>query len=122
MRCKNLLVSEAFAKAKTGSPSGPAVKASSLIFAVRRVLLSRDEPIGRCSSNCELLDMRIVAIDWDYENDTFHNGWQLFRMRKQRKLGLKATHVYEEPGQYKILVKLDDIFGNDTTKLVEVRV
>ena len=62
------------------------------------------------------------AIDWDYKDDTFHNGWQSFRTRKDPKLVTSASHVYDQSGQYKILVKVVDIFGNDTTKLVEVRV
>jgi len=62
------------------------------------------------------------AVDWDYRDDTFHNGWQSFRTRKDPKLQTKATHSYEQPGTYKVLVKVVDIFGNDTTKMVEVRV
>jgi len=62
------------------------------------------------------------AVDWDYKDDTFHNGWQSFRTRKNRKLETQATHTYEEPGTYKVLVKVVDIFGNDTTKMVEVEV
>jgi hypothetical protein len=31
-------------------------------------------------------------------------------------------HEYEKPGRYAIVVKIIDIFGNDTTKLAEVRI
>ena len=62
------------------------------------------------------------AVDWDYKDDTFHNGWQSFRTRKDPKLQTRATHTYDQPGTYKVLVKVVDIFGNDTTKMVEVRV
>jgi len=71
------------------------------------------------------------AVDWDYREDTFHNQWQSFRTRKNPKLGTKATHTlraepqgeaYEQPGTYKVLVKVVDIFGNDTTKMVEVEI
>jgi adenine-specific DNA-methyltransferase len=62
------------------------------------------------------------AVDWDYKDDTFHNGWQSFRTRKEPKLETKATHTYDQPGTYKVLVKVVDIFGNDTTKMVEVEV
>ena len=62
------------------------------------------------------------AVDWDYKEDTFHNGWQSFRTRKEPKLVTSASHTYEERGAYKVLVKVVDIFGNDTTKLLEVRV
>jgi adenine-specific DNA-methyltransferase len=62
------------------------------------------------------------AVDWDYHDDTFHNGWQSFRTRKNPKLETKAIYAYDEPGAYKVLVKVVDIFGNDTTKIIEVRI
>lgn len=62
------------------------------------------------------------AVDWDYKNDTFHNQWQAFRTRKDPKLETKATYTYEKPGTYKVLVKVVDIFGNDTTKMVELEI
>ncbi len=31
-------------------------------------------------------------------------------------------HEYPGPGRYAIVVKIIDIFGNDTTKLAEVRI
>ncbi|MBC7233981.1 MAG: DUF559 domain-containing protein [Chloroflexi bacterium] len=62
------------------------------------------------------------AVDWDYKDDTFHNGWQSFRTRKNPKLETEATHTYEQPGTYKVLVKVVDIFGNDTTKMVEITI
>jgi len=62
------------------------------------------------------------AVDWDYQNDTFHNGWQSFRTRKDPKLATEATHAYEQPGTYKVLVKVVDIFGNDTTKMVKAQI
>jgi adenine-specific DNA-methyltransferase len=37
-------------------------------------------------------------------------------------LQTKATQTYDQPGTYKVLVKVVDIFGNDTTKMVEVEV
>ena len=62
------------------------------------------------------------AVDWDYKDDTFHNGWQSFRTPKDPKLETKATHTYDQPGTYKVLVKVVDIFGNDTTKMVEIQI
>jgi adenine-specific DNA-methyltransferase len=64
----------------------------------------------------------VLAVDWDYREDTFHNQWQSFRTRKNPKLETKATHTYEQPGTYKVLVKVVDIFGNDTTKCIEAQV
>ncbi len=62
------------------------------------------------------------AVDFDYKEDTFHNMWQSFRTRKKRALELTAHNDYDAPGKYKVLVKVVDIFGNDTNKLVEVEV
>lgn len=33
----------------------------------------------------------------------------------------KCFHMYEESGRYKVLVKVADIFWNDTNKLLEVK-
>lgn len=62
------------------------------------------------------------AIDWDYKGDTFHNQWQSYRTRKDLKLTLEALHQYERPGEYRLAIKVIDILGNDTTKLVTVQV
>lgn len=62
------------------------------------------------------------AVDWDFQDDTFHNQWQSYRTRKDPKLELAASHTYEEAGTYRVMVKAIDILGNDTTKLVEVTV
>lgn len=71
------------------------------------------------------------AVDWNYRDDTFHNEWQDFRTKKDTKINLKAnskdsaedkTTYYQIPGKYKILVKVLDIFGNDTTKIIEVEI
>ncbi len=62
------------------------------------------------------------AVDWNFRDDTFHNEWQSYRTRKDPKLDLKVTHDYEEPGTYTVLVKVIDILGNDTTKMLIVEV
>jgi hypothetical protein len=62
------------------------------------------------------------AVDWDNQGDTFHNQWQTYRTRKDKSLALKASHQYEEPGTYRVMVKVIDILGNDTTKTLMVEV
>jgi adenine-specific DNA-methyltransferase len=53
----------------------------------------------------------------------FENEWQSFRTRRDRTLELtSAPHLYERKGRYAIAVKVIDIFGNDTTKVIEVTV
>jgi hypothetical protein len=62
------------------------------------------------------------AVDWDWSQDTFHNMWQSYRTRKDRKMELKSDgHKYETKGPHLIMVKVIDIFGNDTTKVIEVK-
>ena len=62
------------------------------------------------------------AVDWDNQTDAFHNEWQTYRTRKQPKLDLAASHVYDAPGVYTVVVKVIDILGNDTTKTLQVEV
>jgi len=62
------------------------------------------------------------AVDWDNKDDTFHNMWQAYRTRQDKTLNLKAPHVYEEKGEYTVMVKVIDILGNDTTKTLKVKV
>lgn len=59
------------------------------------------------------------AVDFDFQHDTFMNQWQAYRTRKNRKLDLEsAEHEYEKKGKYQVLVKVVDIFGNDTSRLL----
>lgn len=62
------------------------------------------------------------AVDFDFRGDTFHNQWQSFRTRADRNLVLSTLHDYEQPGEYTVLVKAVDIFGNDTTVAERVTV
>ena len=63
------------------------------------------------------------AIDWDFQNDAFVNGWTSYRTRKERALLLKSeAHTYPVKGTYRIVVKVIDIFGNDTSQVFEVTI
>jgi adenine-specific DNA-methyltransferase len=63
------------------------------------------------------------AVDWDFQSDTFMQGWVAYRTRKERKLPLSCDpHTYEKPGRYRILIKVIDIFGNDTSQSFDVGV
>jgi hypothetical protein len=70
------------------------------------------------------------AVDWMFnqheekteEDDTFHNMNQRYRTRKEPKLELSMDYDYKKSGKYNVLVKVIDIFGNDTTKLIEVKI
>jgi hypothetical protein len=50
-------------------------------------------------------------------------GWVTYRTRKDRSLALSSdSHSYPKAGKYRLLVKVVDIFGNDTTQAFEVEV
>jgi DNA modification methylase len=52
----------------------------------------------------------------------FENEWQSFRTKKERSLELKTPFQEVVPGRYKLAVKVVDIFGNDTMKIIEVTI
>ena len=61
------------------------------------------------------------AVDWDFRNDTFMQGWVAYRTRKDRSLALCTnSYCYEKPGNYRVLVKVIDIFGNDTSQAIDI--
>ena len=63
------------------------------------------------------------AVDWDFQSDTFIQGWVAYRTRKERRLSIASDpHLYEKSGKYRILVKVIDIFGNDTSQAFDVQV
>lgn len=62
------------------------------------------------------------AIDWDFKEDTFHNTWQSYRTKKVPSLQMKTSNAYEYKGKYRIVVKVIDILGNDTTKSIEIEI
>ena len=46
-----------------------------------------------------------------------------YRTRKERQLPLASDlHTYEKTGRYRVLVKVIDIFGNDTSQAFDVTV
>lgn len=52
----------------------------------------------------------------------FENEWQSFRTKKDRSLELTSASKEVPKGRRKIAVKVVDIFGNDTMKVIEVSV
>lgn len=55
-------------------------------------------------------------------NYIFENEWQSFRTKKDRSIELKSVSHECEAGRRKIAVKVVDIFGNDTMKVIEVKI
>jgi DNA modification methylase len=63
------------------------------------------------------------SVDFDFSDEIFHNEWQAYRTRDEPALATQSDwHEYPAAGRYAIVVKIIDIFGNDTTKLAEVRI
>jgi len=77
-------------------------------------------------SKKEIIRVRNEQGEWEerWTGDyIFENEWQSFRTKKDRTLELKSVfHEYPAKGRYKIGVKVVDIFGNDTMKVIEVGV
>jgi adenine-specific DNA-methyltransferase len=73
------------------------------------------------SSWSDLIDY--WSVDFDFSDEVFHNQWQAYRTREDPTLATQSDwHEYPAAATYAVVVKIIDIFGNDTTKLAEVRI
>jgi hypothetical protein len=52
----------------------------------------------------------------------FENEWQSFRTKKERTLELTSASQELTGGRHKVAIKVVDIFGNDTMKIIELNV
>ena len=56
-------------------------------------------------------------------NYLFENEWQSFRTKKNPTLEFTSiAHEYKSAGKYKVMVKVVDILGVDTSKIIEVSI
>ena len=64
------------------------------------------------------------AVDWDYDGLTFKSQWQDLRGlgRKTKIVTTEKEHIYEKVGKHTIAVRVVDIFGNDATATMEVKI
>jgi adenine-specific DNA-methyltransferase len=63
------------------------------------------------------------AVDWNFSDDTFMQAWVTYRTRRNRALDLESDfHSYDAAGTYNVMVKVIDIFGNDTSKIIPIKV
>lgn len=70
-------------------------------------------------------DGQLHIQDWEevWTGDfIFENEWQSFRTKSDRSIELKTPFHECGKGRYKVAVKVVDIFGNDTMKIIEVTV
>ncbi|MBS1914414.1 MAG: site-specific DNA-methyltransferase [Bacteroidetes bacterium] len=97
------------------------VQATLRDFVIPNTELIPEEVRGRVRAWSDYIDY--WAVDWDFRDDTFMQGWVAYRTRRDRKLPLATDpHLYEKPGTYRVLIKAIDIFGNDTSQVYEVDV
>ncbi|MDP3043109.1 MAG: site-specific DNA-methyltransferase [bacterium] len=84
---------------------------------------SREELIHLVKDNFAIL-IDYWAIDWDYDGTVFKSQWQDFRGngRKAKIVATKKEHTYEKNGKHAIAMRVVDIFGNDATAIIEVKI
>ena len=70
----------------------------------------------------------IKVVEGDEEKEVwtgdyiFDNEWQSFRTKKNRDLELTSAAKEVSKGRHKVAIKVVDIFGNDTTRVIEIEV
>ena len=94
---------------------------------------SREELIYLVKDNFAIL-IDYWAIDWDYDGYVFKSLWQDFRGngRKAKIVATKKEHTYlpaeasaqagEKDGKHTIAIRVVDIFGNDATAILEIKI
>ena len=111
----------AYLKAVVEKPQALTVQVTLEDFVIPNSELIPDEVRSKVKLWSDYIDY--WAVDWDFQNDTFMQGWVAYRTRKERSLQLASdTHSYEKAGNYRILVKVIDIFGNDTSQVFDTDV
>jgi hypothetical protein len=96
---------------------GRQIKVQLSDFVIPDTDLIPDEVRAKIRKWSDYIDYR--AVDWDFQHDTFMHQWQAYRTRKVGKLDLEgAPHTYEQPGTYRVLEKVVDIVGDDTSRLL----
>ena len=111
----------AYLKATVKKPQKRTAQVQLQDFVIPNSELAPEEVRGKITEWSDYIDY--WAVDWDFQNDTFMQGWVAYRTRKERTLRLISDpHSYENPGQYRVLIKAIDIFGNDTSQALDIEV
>ena len=61
------------------------------------------------------------AVDFEFK-EIFNNQWQSFKTRNSDLEFETSEYEYKKKGKYNISIKVIDIFGNDTTKIIGVNI
>ena len=111
----------AYLEAQVSQPSQLTVQVVLKDFVISNPELIPEDVRSKVTKWSDYIDY--WAVDWDFGNDTFMQGWVTYRTRKDRGLSLSSDlHRYERPGKYRLLLKVIDIFGNDTSQAFDVEV
>jgi len=63
------------------------------------------------------------AVDWNYDGVVFKHDFVSFDNKVgEGNVDTEATHTYDAPGEYRVVVKITDIFGGETSKELTVKV
>ena len=111
----------AYLEAEIKKPKNLSAQVELADFVIPHAELMPEDARGKVKEWSDYIDY--WAVDWNFQNDAFMQGWVAYRTRKDRTLPLVSDpHTYEKPGNYQALIKVIDIFGNDTSKTLEVSV
>lgn len=105
------------AKAKV---KGKSVEVSLSDFSIPNTDLIPSEVRSQIKHWSDLVDY--WAVDFDFREGKFLNNWSSYRTKANPKLELKATHDYSNHGKYDLLVKVVDIFGIDSSRIIGIEV
>ena len=112
----------AYLEAEIGHPQKGSAQVALVDFVMPNAELLPEEVRSQVDKWSDYIDYW-AGLDWDFQSDTFMQGWVAYRTRKERKLPLVSdVHSYGEPGHYRILLKVIDVFGNDTSQAFDVEV
>ena len=111
----------AYLKATVKKPQKRIAQVTLQDFVIPNSELVPEEVRGKITDWSDYIDY--WAVDWDFQNDSFMQGWVAYRTRRERTLSLISdSHTYDQPGKYRVLVKVIDIFGNDTSQALDIEV
>jgi hypothetical protein len=111
----------AYLQAKIETPKKLAAQVTLEDFVIPNIDLIPEDVRTKVNEWSDYIDY--WAVDWDFRSDTFMQGWVAYRTRRERYLPLTSdVHEYERPGNFRILVKVIDVFGNDTSQIFNVEV
>ncbi len=76
------------------------------------------------SNNIDFIDYWLV--DWNYQNKIFCVGWYSLREMKgkivTKSVKGSASFNYSEPGDYEVAIRIVDVFGDITNRIVPIKI